>query len=375
LKIVVLTPDVVGRRMAGPGIRASRFATLLAASYPTTLVGRIRDLDLDQSAFEACDLETPASRTLLESADVVIGQPTRRMLALDRPGQRRIFDLFDPVVLELDELYRERPSPRQRVHRRLEWSRLERALREGDLLIAATPRQRDFYIGVARSAGRLPAGWLDRWIVVPFGVEPMPAEWESEPKSEPPVILWSGGVWEWLDPELAVRAVEELNRGGVRCELHFLGRNRPSASDAPARQERLEAIVAAAPEFVRWHDDWVPYDERWSDLARAKLSIMLHRRTLESEFSIRTRLFDSIAAALPVVTTAGGYAAELVEEHGLGQTVPPGDLEALVTALRDFLKDDELRSRSVDRMRSLRARLGWEVVSEPLMQAVKIWQK
>ena len=39
--IVIATPDVVGERMAGPGIRAWHFADELAKHFPTTLVASL----------------------------------------------------------------------------------------------------------------------------------------------------------------------------------------------------------------------------------------------------------------------------------------------------------------------------------------------
>src|SRR2546430_5965250 len=41
--VVVATPDVVGKRMAGPGIRAWHLADELAKHFPTTLIAQLED--------------------------------------------------------------------------------------------------------------------------------------------------------------------------------------------------------------------------------------------------------------------------------------------------------------------------------------------
>src|SRR5437763_7727697 len=94
-EVVVATPDVVGERMAGPGIRATYFARELAKipNVNVTLVSR----------------GDPNAGRIFRRADVLVGQPARGFFKRRR-GQRIIYDLFDPLVLELRELYGAAPS-------------------------------------------------------------------------------------------------------------------------------------------------------------------------------------------------------------------------------------------------------------------------
>src|ERR1700730_2246918 len=172
--VVVATPDVVGVRMAGPGIRAKHFAQELAKHFPTKLMAK-----------------GSWSRDEMREASVLIGQPARGFHRMRR-GQRIIYDLFDPVMLELKELYGGHPTARERLHMLAERWRLHRALQTGDRFIVATPQQRELYPAVA-----------DRMIEIPFGVEPAPT---ATGDRRPNVVVWGGGTWEWLDPETAVDA-------------------------------------------------------------------------------------------------------------------------------------------------------------------------
>ena len=369
MTVVVFSPDVVGERMAGPGIRAFFFARELAKRFPVTLIAQLESGIMTAESFRMIDRRDPAARAELRRAAVVIGQPSRELLALDARRQALIFDLFDPVVLELQELYGPRPTLRERIHLRREWGRLHAALRRGWFLIAAAPRQRDFYAGVSATVDGVNRGWAERWIEVPFGIE------DEDPgapavKSEPPLIVWGGGTWPWLDAETAVSAIRELNRGGVACRLLFLGGSRPNRNlprmDLPQELRSDEVLI---------NDDWVPFRQRARWLQPAKIAIMLHHRSLEAEFSIRTRLFDAIWCSLPVVATAGGFAADLVEGEGLGVVVKPSDVSEVANAIMKLLQDDALYAQSVSNLTRVRERYRWSEVTRPLIRAVEQWVK
>lgn len=359
MRVVIVTPDQVGRRMAGPGMRAHHFAEELSKHFDTTLIASWSD-GFDSGSYRAAEIRSDEAADVTRSADVVIAQPSRFVLKNVRSRQRLFFDLFDPVVLELRELYGSRPTLRQRIHVTAEWWRLLRALGRGDVLITASPRQRMFYDSVCRSRGE--------WLQIPFGVEDAPEP--SMPKDDPPSILWGGGVWAWLDPMLAIDAVSEVNRRGTRCQLVFLGGQRPGAAapHTPFRDAVRERALANP--HVRWHDEWVDYAERWAWLQRAKIAIMLHRRTTEAEYSIRTRMFDAIGAAVPVITSRGGWAADLVTDTATGIVVEPSDREAIIAAIETLLNDDVFYRAAVSGMQKTANTLRWSDVTRPLIEAV-----
>jgi glycosyltransferase involved in cell wall biosynthesis len=370
-KVVVATPDVAGERMAGPGIRAWHFATELAKHFPTTLIARLENPE--PAAFGTAEWRSREARDAMRDAAVLIGQPARGFRRM-RPDQRIVFDLFDPVLLELREMYGLHPSLRQRLHYVAEKLRLQRALDQGDLLLCATPNQRELY-----TRGR------DRLIEVPFGAEPIAdglrpiaGEGRDDERRTPsgePLILWGGGTWEWLDPRTAVDAVVRANRNGIRCRLLFLGRSRPNRALVDRRRDsRFDMLLAAGMPYVDANDAWVPYRERLSWLRRSKIAMMLHRATAEARYSIRTRLFDAIAAATPVIATEEGFAADLVAEHGLGLVVPPTDAIAVAAAIERLLRDDAFHAECVVNLERLRPQFAWPAVVSPLVERLKKWQ-
>jgi glycosyltransferase involved in cell wall biosynthesis len=341
--VVIATPDVVGERMAGPGIRAFHFAEELGKHFPTTLISRARWGSRD-------------ARKAMRDAAVLIGQPARGFHRM-KVGQRVVYDLFDPILLELREMYGRRPSWRQRLHFAAEQMRLRRALSQGNLFIVATPNQRELYAGKPM-------------IEVPFGCEVDDVREKREN-----LIVWGGGTWEWLDPRTAVDAVVRVNREGVPCRMLFLGRSRPNPALADRRREsRFDELITAGQPYVTANAEWVPYRERFSWLRRSKVAMMLHRPTAEARYSIRTRLFDAIGAATPVIATEEGFAAELVAREGLGIVVPPGDVGAVATAIKKLLEDDVFHASCVSNLERIRPRFAWPVVTGPLVEAVSRWQ-
>ena len=391
--VVVATPDIVGRRMAGPGARAWHLAEELAKHFATRLVAVIGDspggdnpsgAGISAADFPASPLPgrrdppevipwgSQAGLSAIRDADVVIGQPARELLSI--PRGRVVFDLFDPVVLELAELYGQHPTLRQRLHLGAEWMRLRRALVRGDALICGFAAQRDFYAGVHAAASGKTEGWSDRWLEVPFGVDATIAEGEALVLDGPPMIVWSGGIWEWLEPGLAIEAVRRVNDGGVACCLLFLGVARPGAAGPHVgRVARLEQAIEAAGPLVMVNRDWVDYRERGRWLRGCKVAIMLHRSTMESAMSIRTRFFDSVACGLPLVASRGGFASELIEKEGLGLVAEPSDVDSVTAAIRTLLTDDALYTRCVAGLEHLRPRLTWPAVVEPLVRRIEEW--
>ncbi len=374
--VVVATPDVVGRRMAGPGIRAYHFARELSRHFSTTLVADLEEFDLDREGFEIAPRGSKRASHALRNASVIIGQPFRDIVNRTSKHQKLVFDLFDPVVLELPELAPYRSRMKHAIHLRREWGRLLFALRNGDLLIGASSRQRDFYTGVQAANEQGKTVSADRWIEVPFGVdEDPPEEAETIGGGTMPVLVWGGGVWPWLDPEMAVRAVQRLNSKGVECRLLFLGMSRPKLQNGQlGRFDRLRQIAGSAGDLVLWNEQWVPYRERHRWLRGSRLALMLHRRTLEAEFSMRTRMFDAIWCGLPVVSSAGGLAADLVGGEHLGSVVDPEDLDSVAAGIERLLTDDVFYARSVFNLERLRPRYRWSAVTAPLIRAIEQWK-
>jgi len=374
-EVVVYTRDVVGRRMAGPGIRAFHLADEIGRHARVALVAELIEFE-PSSRFRALQRGTSEASEALRAARVVYGQPTKELLRLTKRPARIIFDLFDPVVLELPDIYAGRGGLRGRAHQWIEWQRLQAAMKQGDLLVCATPQQFSFYAGVHLSSGGDIEGWREKWLTVPFGIE------ERDPSDDgpaqllgdEPIVVWGGGSWPWLDPETALAAVETLRAAGTPVKLLMLGGRRPNEGVAEAATS--DWVRRVGPNdwgAVLRNREWIPYRERARWFRAGSVAIMLHRESLEAEFAIRTRLFDAIWCSVPVVVTRGGFAAELVEREGLGVVVAPGDAGEVAAAIARIVRDDAFRSACVENLGRMRGRFSWSRVAAPLVERILPW--
>jgi len=89
--------------------------------------------------------------------------------------------------------------------------------------------------------------------------------------------------------------------------------------------------------------------------------------SLETELSFRTRVLDFLWAGLPVVSTAGGPAARLVEKSGSGRVVP-ARADALAAAVVTLLRDEEARARASERALDTAKSFRWSRTLEPLVR-------
>jgi glycosyltransferase involved in cell wall biosynthesis len=393
-RIVVVSNDHVGSSMAGPGIRYLNFARELRSEGDVTLIVPF-ETDLEPDGFElvVADVWDPALMTpLTAGADVVVAQrlpvPTMRKLA--RTRARRIYDLYAPLHIENLALDALQGPDRQPVESAV-LNRLADTvvLRTGDAFVCASETQRDLWLGALLQSGRIghdrfaadPSlrGLID---VVPFGISPEPPV-STEPvlKGVVPgigehdrVLLWPGGIWNWLDPLTVIDAVAELARRRDDVCLFFLGMRHPNphvpvmrmAGLATARAEEL----GLRDRVVFFHEGWVPYDRRGAYLLEADIGVSAHFDDLESRFAFRTRLLDCFWAGLPVITTVGDVLGDLVEKRGLGRGVPPRDVNGWVDALETLLDDASARERAQGAIADVRGEFLWPRVAEPLRRFV-----
>jgi glycosyltransferase involved in cell wall biosynthesis len=377
-RVLFISPDAVGDRMAGLGIRYTQLASVLAdeaevtiaSGDPGTAPGGLRVIGYEPHA-------PAALRPEVERADAIVAPPQWPLVTrwMRRSRARLIFDLYDPETLETLELFAGRRMRRTLVA--LTIDRLEDALRSGHHFMCASENQRDLWIGALLAARLLTPAAYDRdpslrdvLDLLPFGVpdEPpragAPGIRAAFPQigTEDEVVLWNGGVWRWLDPATAIRAVARLRerRPGVR--LVFMGTGQGVAGRAAADEAR--ALAAPLGDAVLFNDDWVPYADRGAWLLEADCALVTALDHLETRFAFRTRMLDCFWAGLPVVCTRGDDLAERVERDGLGAVVAPGDEDGLARAIETVLERG--RGAYADGLALAAADHAWSVVAGPL---------
>ena len=394
-RVLVVSHEAVGSEMAGPAIRAWEIAKALAAEFDVTLATPMLKPLPESPPFKVVGYQKSHDQSLVPSinaAEVVIAfgyllheLPVLRFL--DKP---LIVDVYDPFTLENLETYRSLPLARGQEVSELYTRILNQQFRCGDYYLCASERQRDFWLGLLAANGRLnPANYADdptfrRLIdVVPFGLPTTPPN-ATRPVlkgvypgigADDRVILWGGGIWQWLDPLTLIRAVDRLRGDVPNLRLFFMGKSHrdPGLVEAmpiAAEAERLSARLGLTGRHV-FFNDWVPYADRAGCLLAADVGACLHRDHLEAHFAFRTRLLDYVWAGVPILCSDGDTLSEVVARHDLGRVVAP-ECEAEVTdALRDLLGDPSARPRRAAAFAEVRETLTWERVVEPLAKFLR----
>lgn len=381
--VLIISHDRVGAQMAGPGIRYYHLARVLAREFPVVLAvpaGSRLEASEDFSVIAYQSGQDPALEAAIRGARAVLvpGVWLSQAPSLLESGVPLIIDGYDPFLAEMLFL---RPGEAE-----AQQARLTRAYLAGDFFICASERQRDWWLGVLEATGRINLytygedASLRRLIdVVPFGFpETLPRHTRSVVKDVWPgvggadrVILWGGGLWPWLDPLTAIRAVAKVWEARQDVRLIFPGTRHPNPVMAglPTHAEAARALATQLGLLDKaiFFGDWVPYDDWPNVLIESDLALTLHYEdTLETRLAFRSRVLDYIWAGLPIVATQGDATSELIARHELGIVVKGEDAAAVAAALLRLL--DLPREVFQQRCEAVRHALTWEQAARPLVE-------
>lgn len=387
-RILVVSDDYVDTNMGGVGIRNWELSHSLAL-YATVMLAIPNQTRLRSEAVELItyNREGQDLRSLAQSADAIVvqGFVLHFQPYLTEVGRPIAVDLYVPYLLESlawhDQSHWTSWIPDYEEYLRVQ---LE-LLRFGDFFFCASERQRDYWLGWLHSQKRInPHTYhqspdLRKLIdVVPFGLprEPFTADHAVLKGVHPGIsptdklVIWSGGLWDWLDPLSLIRAVALLVPQHPEIKLYFMGSHHPnpvvSGMEMPGMALDLSRELGLLDRHV-FFGDWTPYVERGNYLAEADLAVLAHPEHIETHFAFRTRVLDCIWVGLPMVTTRGDTLAELVEDHHIGLTVPPNKVPALAEAILNMI-DAKSKLGANKAFDVLRAKLQWDEVAQPLLK-------
>jgi hypothetical protein len=390
-RLLILTHESIGERMAGPAIRAWEMACALGDRFDVTLAApgspSRSHPGVRLVGYESQDPNLNSLQPHIRNADIVLamGPLFGRMPGLQDLGKPTIVDLYDPYELE--------KLAQSAVLGREQWQRLDaEGLTDlqlqsalGDFFICASERQRDFWLGSLLATGRVnmqtsaqDPTFRSLIDVVPFGIpDRLPQAQRSVLKGVLPgiaatdkVLLWNGGIWQWFDPLPLVEAMAEIAHVRDDVKLYFAAGRHFDTKTAPempicrAVIDRCQSL-GLLDRFV-FFGDWIPYDERADYLLEADLGISVSQPGLESRFASRTRLLDCVWTGLPVLATGGDPVADLIVERGLGYALTSSEPQALAQAILSALAEDGLRERVRARADGLRDQLSWRTCVEPI---------
>lgn len=382
--LLLLCPEPLQARQQGIGIRFLELARTLAAEHRVILQAPAVDLPQDQP-FDIQVFDEATLPVLLPRVTVVIlhGHMGERYLAaLQRyrlePGPALVVDLYDPFLIENLQYT---PTLGESIYWRDRAVTL-RQLARGDFFLASSEAQRLFYIGMLVAGGRLnPALYhqdttLRNIIdVAPFGVRPPPPPGPGLLRGIVPgigaedTVLYFGGVYDWYDPHILLEALESVITTIPRLRVVFCATPNPDTTPQQALEKlRANATQRGWLEKYVFIIPWFPYRERGRVYRDVDLAVVLHRPSLETELSLRTRVLDLMNHGLPLLATRDGEASRLIDAADAGVLVAPEDGPGLAAALSTLLNDPQ-RRRALGQagQRWIQAQRPWETTLAPLL--------
>lgn len=384
-QILIVTHDVIGPNMAGPGIRCWEFARHLSREHSVTLATPYAP-GLTSDAFTVTQYNLASLKTLAQAMDVIIvsGAILWWYPFLRQQPATLVVDIYGPFLLEsLPQLSDFPPTERTRRHQET-LDTLSDLLTWGDYFLCASERQRDYWLGWLNAFDRLNPWTYDadpefRQLieVVAFGVPDEPPQatrtvlkgvWPGIAATDK-VVVWNGGVHNWLDPLTVIRAMAQVSAQRSDVKLLFMGIKIPDpgfdARDMAAHAVALSQELGLYNQTV-FFNDWVPYQERQNYLLEADLAVSLHYDHLETRFAFRTRLLDCLWTGLPMIVTQGDVLADMTATEQLGWSVAFEDVAGVTDAILEGITIP--RETFAPRFAVAAQRYQWSTVLQPLLE-------
>ncbi len=156
------------------------------------------------------------------------------------------------------------------------------------------------------------------------------------------LILYAGAHGPANDLEVVLEAARLLQGSAVHFLLVGDGKDKPRLQQL-ATSWGLENLTFLPP---------LPKREMPALLHTVDVGLAILKPLEEYKTTYPNKVFDYMAAGLPVLLVIDGVIREVVEAAGCGIFVPPGDAQALAEAALKLAADSELRRRMGDRGRA-----------------------
>ena len=337
-RLLLVCPEPLGHgQPAGVGIRFLEIARVLRDDGH-----RVTILSPDAGTIDGCrgDYINPQTlRDCSETSDaaVVQGHSANAYFMQAHPIPT-VVDLYDPYVIENLHYYAERGA--EVFHH--DHETLTHSLARGDFFLCASEAQRLFYLGALLGVKRLhPIAFEESpdlaslLRIAPFGVQPAR---ELAPRDlDKPAILF-GGIYDWYDPILAIDAIAIARESIPAVSLTFTTHPNPDITPQGKLAEAVEHVQRSGYGGFIHFTPWVPYDERAEFFDRFTLALLTFRPSVETDLSMRTRVYDYLWCGLPIVTSSASGTDEILERYEAGSIVRADEAEAFANEVVAILR-------------------------------------
>ncbi|HEX8616972.1 MAG TPA: hypothetical protein VF911_05220 [Thermoanaerobaculia bacterium] len=271
-----------------------------------------------------------------------------------------VVDLYDPYIIENLHYYAERGAE---VFQHDHFTLTSSVVR-GDYFLCASEAQRLFYLGLMLAAGRLNPKLfaedprLESLIgIAPFGVQPPR---DVQPRHTHDILF--GGIYDWYDPIAAIDAVARVRNSFPDTTLTFTHHPNPGITPQGKLGEAMQYARAKNYGFIRF-EPWAAYGARAEFFERFAIALLTFPRSIETDLSMRTRVYDYLWRGLPIVTSSAPGTDELLARYDAG-IVTEDCASAIVALFNDRERYESMVSGSQRFVREHQ----WERTLAPLRE-------
>ena len=163
----------------------------------------------------------------------------------------------------------------------------------------------------------------------------------------------------------SVDAIAELKKIGRRVRLRIIGRGR---DEALIRQRCAEhGLVADDVEFLGFIES---HREALQIVADSDVGLMPHRKNESWDTTIPNKLFDYMAAGLPVVSSNAAPCERILRETKAGWVFQSGDSHGIARAIEGVSQPDVGAAMGASGRQAIQDRFNWEHDTSVLLAVV-----
>jgi glycosyltransferase involved in cell wall biosynthesis len=152
----------------------------------------------------------------------------------------------------------------------------------------------------------------------------------------------------------AIDAVALCRERGIPVTFSVVGDGRARASF-----EARAAALGLGADRIRFHG-FLPYEEALEIVARADVGLIPHMANESWNTTIPNKLFDYMAAGLPVLASDALPTRRVIEQTGCGVWFRSGDAEHLAQGLTALLSEPDRARRGVAGRDAIRRQFNWQ---------------
>lgn len=201
--------------------------------------------------------------------------------------------------------------------------------------------------------------------VVPNGVDHAAFRKAHDKKPHPPTLIYTGFVWSWAGLDIILEAMVAAKAKVKGLRFLVLGHSEPVYLDDFNRRVKELGLQGE----VRYLGN-KSYAELPAFLSEADIGMAVSQPIALRNYAFPLKVIEYIGAGLPVITTRGLQAADIVEAGGCGVGVEFKP-EAVAEAIVALLQSPEVYRRYAENAKRLGETYDWGRITGDMLDAIE----